>query len=143
MVNLSYRPPVSKQQKLFDSWVKELIAYHNNNPKDRSLNITIEAEAIGEDGSTLWQLIATPDQLSSARLLRILTLAKEAQLFSTTEPRPSEKDQLQVNIKIASKNQSFTVGLKQETIAKRIQAITMLALLREYTQQNNKSTHVN
>lgn len=131
LVNLNYRPAIDKQQKNFDNWVSSLVSQHRGDNKD--LNVTVEVEAIDGNGSKLWRLLAAPEYISSTKLIRILTLAKEARLFSDGGQYPPDKNQLHVNIRFSSGNQEFQVSLNQEAVSKRIQTTTMLALMREYS----------
>lgn len=141
LVNLHYRKPVSSDQKLFDSWVNEIRETFYDSPEDDSVRASISAIAIAADGSIIWRLDANPEQVNGSRLIRILNLVSEARLFSTSELAGPEPGQLQVQIKISSGERRFETRINQPELTKNIRATTMLALLREYSEQSRKEVH--
>lgn len=133
--NWSNGRAVKLEQIRFEDWLRnnQLVLSNDGNYRAPELEITLNLSAAVQDSPAIDLKLSSgksPDQVQ-----RILSLAKEAKLFSNKKSSAA-KDPHAIQLSIQQGATSFAAAIDQERLEENLQTKTLVKLFEIYAKQN-------
>lgn len=131
--NLNHRTGPSKAQQEFDLWANTIVSGESN---AGTALPSFRLEIISGESQAKWILAPDGTQKTGERILRLLELSKEADVFSVSENDAAKTKDQAVRVGIEASERQYSMVFNKETVKNNLKIGLLLRLIKEYGSDN-------